>query len=55
MKKIYENPTIKVVKIQPTNIMANSLRTSDEYANPELGMSSRRGHNSVWDEEEEDY
>ena len=52
MKKIYKNPTITVVKIQPTNIMENSLQTSDEYANPELGMSSRRGNNSVWDDDD---
>jgi hypothetical protein len=54
MKKIYQNPTIKIVKIQPTNILANSLRTSEEYADPELGMSSRLDHKSIWDDEEED-
>ena len=54
MKKTYQNPTIKIVKIQPTNILANSLRTSEEYADPELGMSSRLDHKSIWDDEEED-
>jgi len=52
MKKIYKNPTIKVVKIQPTNILVNSLQTSDENANPELGMSSRRG-GSDWDDDDD--
>ena len=54
MKKIYQNPTIKIVKIQPTIILANSLKTSEEYADPELGMSSRLDHKSIWDDEEED-
>lgn len=52
MKKLYNNPTIKVVKIQPTNILANSLQTSDEYANPDLGMSSRRG-DFDWDDDDD--
>ena len=54
MKKLYNNPTIKIVKIHPTKILANSLRTSEEYADPELGMSSRRDHKSVWDDDEEE-
>ena len=52
MKKIYKNPTIKVVKIQPTNILVNSLPTSDEYADPESGMLSRRG-GSDWDDDDD--
>ena len=49
MKKTYKNPTIMVVKIRPTNIIMASVQTSEESANPELGMSSRRG-GSGWDD-----
>jgi len=53
MKKTYKNPTIMVVKIRPTNIIMASVQTSEESANPELGMSSRRG-GSGWDDDDYD-
>ena len=53
MKKTYMIPTMKVVKIQPAQFIAASLPASEEYANPELGMSARRSRFSAWEEEEE--
>ena len=53
MKKTYMIPTMKVVKIQPAQFIANSLPTSEDSADPELGMSARSSRFSRW--EEDDY
>lgn len=54
MKKIYQNPEIKIVKVQTAQIMAgspgyggNTIETS--------GNLSRENGGSLWDDDEEDY
>jgi len=49
MKKIYINPETKIVKIQTANMIAISLYGKDAE---DEGMS-RRGNNSLWDDEED--
>lgn len=53
MKKTYMIPTMKVVEIKPAQFIANSLPTSDESADPGLGMSARRSRFSDSDDWEE--
>ena len=53
MKKIYQNPEIKIVKVQPTLMQAASPGyggTTDAVS----GNASRQG-GSFWDDDEEDY
>ena len=54
MKKTYINPTLKVVKIQPTQLMNPSLPQGNPYeeGNPVL---SRRARFSTWEDEEEEF
>ena len=56
MKKIYQIPTTTIVKIETTQMIATSI---DMYGkNAEGAGMSRRGNNSVWDDDEdynEDY
>ena len=54
MKKIYQNPTIKIVKIQTQQMLAESVDVGTTY-NGETVLSRR--DRSVWDDEdeEEDY
>lgn len=52
MKKTYMIPTIKVVEVKPAQFIAASLPTSEQSADLELGMSTRRSRFSGWEEEE---
>ena len=53
MKKTYIIPTLNVVKVLPMQLLTvNSIPTSEENADPELGMSARRSRFSTWEEEE---
>lgn len=52
MKKTYQNPTIKIVKIQTVNMIAESpMRIGSEYQSGDAVLSRRGG--SSWDDEEE--
>ncbi len=54
MKKIYQNPTIKIVRIATQRLLADSLqygRSTTETS----GNLSREGGNSFWDDEDEEY
>ena len=57
-KNIYVAPTVKVVNIQPMQMMAGSpadgANTKDGYANPGKETLSRRARFSDWDFEEEE-
>ena len=52
MKKTYSNPTLKVVKIQTTQILAGSP-TPKLSGETTTTMEARRARFSDWDEEEE--
>jgi hypothetical protein len=51
MKKTYMIPTLKVVKIQPTQLMVNSIPEGTDY-DGKTELLSRRARFSDWDEEE---
>ncbi|MBR2185360.1 MAG: hypothetical protein IJ897_08085 [Prevotella sp.] len=52
MKKIYNIPTVTVVKIQPARILAGSdIPTGNPYGEDDPVLS-RRSRFSGWDEEE---
>ena len=50
MKKTYKNPTLKVVKIQPNQLMI----PASGYTNETSGNLGRRGRFSTWEEEDFD-
>ena len=58
MKKIYQNPTTTVVKIQTVQMIASSLDGFNKSLN-NVGGNGRnalgRRDNSFWDDEEEEY
>ena len=55
MKKTYINPTLKVVNIQPSQLMnPASLPQGDTYKENDLVLS-RRARFSNWEDEEEEY
>ncbi len=50
MKKTYKNPTLKVVNVKPSTILAGSLPKGDSYNNEEiLGRGSRY---SSWEDDD---
>ena len=55
MKKIYQNPEIKIIKVQTAQIIAGSPNAPEMYGTNATGegMSRRRG-NSFWDDDEEE-
>ena len=54
MKKIYQNPEIKMVKVQTTQMIAASeLRGFGDSVESASGAESRGG--GFWDDEEEEY
>ena len=55
MKKTYKNPTLTVVKIQPSHILAGSdIAVGQTYGtNGQKTVLSRQGSFSGWTEEEE--
>jgi hypothetical protein len=54
MKKIYQNPEIKVIKMQVTHLCEPSIQMYGKNATG-AGMS-REGGNNFWDDDdEEDY
>lgn len=58
MKKIYQNPTTKVVKIQTVKMIAASPDGFNSTLNTDGGDGSNalgRRSNSIWDDDEEDY
>ena len=57
MKKIYQNPDVKIVKVQPMQMIAESLNVNGDYNSSTITMGSRR-KGGVWDDDEdydEDY
>jgi len=54
MKKIYQNPTIKIVRIATQRLLADSLQYGRGTTTETSGNLSRRG-NDFWDDDEEDY
>ena len=56
MKKTYLNPTLKVVKIQPTHLLAGSdMGIIDDYDSEKVQIGARRARFSTWEDEEEEY
>ena len=56
MKKIYQNPEIKIVKIQTQQMMAGSEQMGFGTPTEDAGEAeSRKYRGSLWDEEEEEY
>ena len=54
MKKIYQNPTIKIVKVELQRMMQSSDLRYDKTTTETSGNLSRKG--SFWDDEDdEDY
>lgn len=54
MKKIYQNPTIKIVKVELQRMMQSSDLRYDKTTSETSGNLSRKG--SFWDDEDdEDY
>lgn len=52
MKKTYQNPTIKIVKIQTVNMIAESpVGVGSEYRSGDVVLSRHGGFS--WDDEEE--
>lgn len=52
MKKIYKNPTIKVVDLQTTEMIAAS---AEMYGKDATGTAmGRRGNPSEWEDEDEE-
>lgn len=43
MKKIYQNPTMRIVKVQPMQMIAESLPTGESYNNETVLSKRRRG------------
>ena len=54
MKKIYQNPEIKVVMLKPMKMIAASIMLGSSSYNGSDAIQSRRG-NSFWDDDDEDY
>lgn len=52
MKKTYQNPEIKIVKVQTAQIMAASPGYGGSTNETEGNLSRRGG--SLWDDEDED-
>ena len=50
MKKTYKNPTLKVVKIQPNQLMIAASGETEATS----GNLGRRGRFSTWEEEDFD-
>lgn len=55
MKKIYVSPSLKVVKVELTQMIADSIRISESNYNGSTDIESRRGGGSVWDDDDDDY
>ena len=53
MKKIYQNPTIKIVRIATQRLLADSLHYGRSTTTETSGNLSRRGGNDFWDDEED--
>ena len=52
MKKIYKNPTLKVVKTRGARLMQTStMRMRGDYNSSTVTMGGRRAEFSDWDEE----
>lgn len=49
MKKIYKNPTITVVYVQPTQLLADSIRVGNAYQTNDAVLSREA---DLWDDED---
>lgn len=53
MKKIYQNPDVKIIKVQPMQMIAESMDANRNYGTGEgITLGSRR-RNDVWDDDED--
>lgn len=52
MKKIYKNPTLKIVQVQPANMICESMTMRGNYNSETVTIGSRR-NNDFWDDEED--
>ena len=54
MKKIYQTPEMKIVKIETTHIMAGSeyLEITEETTNDASGAEGRSSWGNLWDDED---
>ena len=53
MKKIYQNPTIKIVRIATQRLLADSLQYGRSTTETSGNLSRRGG--DIWDDEDEEY
>ena len=53
MKKTYINPTLNVVKIQPTSLLNESMGMKGDLDN-NVTIGARRARFSNWEDEEEE-
>ena len=51
MKKTYKNPTLKVVKVQPAQVIATSIPQGDDWKTGTANCRASRFSNDVWEEE----
>lgn len=57
MKKIYFSPQTTIVTIEVQHVIAGSpfgTEVTEEEANPEIEVLSRRDSRSMWDDEDDD-
>ena len=52
MKKIYQIPTTQIVKVQPMQMIAESLNVNGDYNSSTITMGSRQG-GGAWDDEDD--
>ena len=53
MKKTYQNPTMKIVKVKTTQMIAASGPGTQMYGKNATGEAMSRDGGSLWDDEEE--
>lgn len=56
MKKIYISPELTMLTVQVQHVMAGSpvgTAVTEEEANPDLDVLSRRDSRSMWDDEDD--
>lgn len=51
MKKIYQIPTTQIVKVQPMQMIAESLDVKGNYDSSSITMGSRQG-GGAWDDDD---
>ena len=52
MKKTYKNPTLKVVKVQPAQVIATSIPQGADWTSGTANGRASRFSDDVWEDEE---